>query len=363
MPQYTPLWTSILRSPKVFALDPEAFRLWVLLLALAQEHDRLGGNLPGVDSVAFTLHMTLAEIRRLTTLLIDAGFLDESPDGGLMIHDWREWRRKEDHTSAARKRRQRDKERHDASRQNNSVTPVTRDISPERDRTVTSVTDDAKPLRIARKGMDSQPFNAKSIQIRDDVTDVTDVTQSHAYRTVHTEQNTLPQTPSPGAGPIDRPEAPPDLEPFEAPPEAPGIRDELPAAARALADHAGTIWGAGGHDWALELLRTFDAEVVRYGAKETRRMLNGRPFNPGSARYWERTCQNHRDGIPPDPPPGQKPPGRGSPSTPITFTAPPTDLTKIYHPSKLARMGLGANDASLDDLRRRVDGTEARPGP
>lgn len=361
MPQYTPLWTSILRSPKVFSLDPEAFRLWVLLLALAQEHDRLGGNLPGIDSVAFTLHMDVAEVRRLAAKLIDSGFLDASPDGGLMIHDWREWRRREDPTSADRKRRQRDKQRHDASRIENHVTPVTRDISPQRDKSVTSVTDFEKPLRIARRGMEPAVPQAKNIQDVTDVTPVTDVTESHAYRTVHTEQNTHP-LPPPGGGACDRTEAPP-LEPFEAPPEAPGPGDELSAAARAVVDHAGKVWGAGGHDWALELLRTFDVEVVRYGAKETRRMLNGKPFGPGSARYWERTCQNHHAGPPPDPVPSPRPPGRSSPA--IVFTQPPADLTKIYHPSKLARMGLGvANDASVDDLREHGDGgPEARPRP
>jgi len=369
VPQYTPLWTSILRSPKVFALEPDAFRFWVLCLALAQEHDRIGGELPGLESVAFALRTTTAEARRLAAVLIDAGFLDGSDDGGLMIHDWRDWR-KVDPTATARKQRQRDKDKDQSQPGGGHVTRdirdkrdtrdagnhVTRDIRDIRDMKPHAMAKGAAPLRIARKTPDTAMHadkpacdGGKPADVTRDMRDTRD-SPCHAYSTVHTEQDSNPLPPKRGGDGVTSAASPnSEPEPFDPTPEAPPVLPATSPAAASIIDRAAELWGAGGHDWAAELLRTFPPEVVQYGARETLRMLNGRPYGSGASKYWRTICQNHRDGPPVENP--SRPGGRASPGPKYAPT--PTDLTAIYHPSKLARMGLETNDVSGD----------ARPDP
>ena len=108
--QFVPLWTSILRSKKVFDLPDDLFRTWALFLLSAQEHDHRSGSLPRTEDLAHSLHLDEKEcLSRLSRLSRD-GFLDEC-EGVFTIHDWDDWKVRKDFTGAERKRRQREKDK------------------------------------------------------------------------------------------------------------------------------------------------------------------------------------------------------------------------------------------------------------
>jgi len=353
--QYTPLWTSILRSPKVFALDPDAFRFWILCLALAQENDNSHGNLPDVESVAFTLHEDEREVRRLAAKLIDAGFLDATDDG-LCVHNWKKWRHRRDVTAAVRKQRQRDREKGENGSTGlardpasaSYVTDVTRDMKCERDIRDQVVTRDMKPLKAVRKSEKWSSSLPSPIQVNSDVTRVTRDSACHESHATNKQteqtQHTHPLPPHGGGkGGSERVAAPPDVEPFHSQPPShlPALLPvpEVSAAAQAIIARASHLWGPAGHDFAGELLRTFDPAVVAYAAKETVKKLNGRPFSSNWASYWERICQNNHKGVPaPEPTSGR--PARASPAPRFVDADPDV----IYHPNQRAKRSHAGDD-------------------
>lgn len=120
--QYVPLWTTILRSRKVFNLDDASFRFWVNCLALAQDHDQRKGTLPDLDSIAFCLHLEDEAASILMDRLVSGGLVDAAGEG-YVVHNWEKWRGKRDPGAADRKRHQRERERSNVT----DVTDVTRD--------------------------------------------------------------------------------------------------------------------------------------------------------------------------------------------------------------------------------------------
>lgn len=131
--QYVPLWTTILRSRKVFNLDDASFRFWVNCLAMAQDHDQRKGTLPDLDSIAFSLRLEDEVAAALMDKLVSGGLIDVV-DQTYVIHNWEKWRGKRDPKAAERKREQRNRDRAAVT----DVTDVTRD---KRDRSdVTGVT-------------------------------------------------------------------------------------------------------------------------------------------------------------------------------------------------------------------------------
>lgn len=115
--QYVPLWTTILRSRKIFNLDDSAFRFWINCLALAQDHDQRRGSLPDLDSIAFSLRLDDDVASSLMDRLTAAGLIDVVGTEHV-IHNWDKWRYRADPTAAERKRNQR-------MRQKSDVTDVT----------------------------------------------------------------------------------------------------------------------------------------------------------------------------------------------------------------------------------------------
>lgn len=99
------LYTDILSSRKVQTLEPELFKAWINLLALAKEGD---GLLPSYDDIAFQLRISKAEAHRLTEVLVERG-LFESTDEGITPHNWdsRQFISDDDPTAALRARRYR----------------------------------------------------------------------------------------------------------------------------------------------------------------------------------------------------------------------------------------------------------------
>ena len=78
------LYTDILTSRKVMTLEPELFKSWVIILALAKEGD---GLLPSVEDIAFGLRTSTVEAQRLTEELVKRGLLD-SDGKNITPHNW-----------------------------------------------------------------------------------------------------------------------------------------------------------------------------------------------------------------------------------------------------------------------------------
>ena len=106
--QFVPLWTSILRSQKVAAMPDDLYRMWILCLVVAQEHDHRSGSLPCLEDLAYTLHLDAKECESRASRLNRDGFLDLI-EGVYLIHDWGDWKVKNDPTGALRSRRYREK--------------------------------------------------------------------------------------------------------------------------------------------------------------------------------------------------------------------------------------------------------------
>lgn len=141
MAGYVPLRDSVLDNPKVMQLSDTLAWGWVRCLLLAQRHDSETGRLPSEASMAYTLHLTLAETSAMISGLVEAGLLDR--DGStLTIHDWQDWQSGRPASSAERMRALRGRKKQadakpepdQASCDAVCVTPVTRcasdDVTP-----------------------------------------------------------------------------------------------------------------------------------------------------------------------------------------------------------------------------------------
>lgn len=291
--QYTPLWTSILRSPKVFALDPESFRFWAFCLVIAQEHDRSHGGLPDVDTIAFTLRIDPKDANRLLGKLVAARFVDAADDGH-RIHDWKRWRGgKLDPTAAERKRHERDRKR------SHPVTPVTNVTLGH-----AHVTRDKRDVTPCHGGHDC-----------------------HATY-IHTEQDiqNTPQPPKGGDGVGDSRDS--DPAPVPAPP--PGVAAPGSPAWQAVVDSLPSEWGPQGQAACVRLLAAFPPAVVAYGMEKLLDRFDG-GFPGGAGGWWRTVCHSNPDGRP------KAKFGKPAPPNPVLkFSVPvPED---IYPPAKLAKM-------------------------
>lgn len=80
-------WVAATRHEKVAPLSDRAFRTWVELLdAGSQQPTR--GHFKSIPAAAAVVRRPL----RMIQTLVEAGLLDERPDG-VWLHDWREWQR------------------------------------------------------------------------------------------------------------------------------------------------------------------------------------------------------------------------------------------------------------------------------
>jgi hypothetical protein len=96
-----------LDDPKVQRLEPALFKAWVNLLCLASRH---GGELPGIDDVAFALRLSVPECESVLTALRNQGLLD-GDDATLAPHNWHNRQPLSDADSTAAERQQRYRER------------------------------------------------------------------------------------------------------------------------------------------------------------------------------------------------------------------------------------------------------------
>lgn len=80
------VYSEILEDRKVQELSPATFRLWILMLALANTGEKRG-RLPPVPDIAFRLRAGLDEMTAVIDELRDGGFLCEE-EGALMPHNW-----------------------------------------------------------------------------------------------------------------------------------------------------------------------------------------------------------------------------------------------------------------------------------
>lgn len=96
-----------LDDPKVQRLPPDVFKGWVNLLCLAARND---GKLPGLFDIAFALRITEREADSLIVSLMNAGLLDDEPDG-IVPHKWNalQFVSDRDATGAERQKRHRQK--------------------------------------------------------------------------------------------------------------------------------------------------------------------------------------------------------------------------------------------------------------
>lgn len=100
------LWTSILNDPKPWGLDPEDFRAWVMLLAVASSGSPRG-HLPALREVAFFLRCGEDDARATLDRLVDARLIDVMGDGSLSMHQWAKYQPTGGGSSTERVRRHR----------------------------------------------------------------------------------------------------------------------------------------------------------------------------------------------------------------------------------------------------------------
>lgn len=84
MSRWFRLYDRLLDDPKAQRLPPDVFKGWINLLCLAARSE---GKLPGLSDIAFALRITDREADSLVTTLLDAGLLDDEPDGA-RPHNW-----------------------------------------------------------------------------------------------------------------------------------------------------------------------------------------------------------------------------------------------------------------------------------
>jgi len=96
-----------LDDPKVQRLEPTLYKAWVNLLCLAARH---GGELPGVEDVAFALRLTIPQCEEVLTELCNGKLLDG--EATLAPHNWRNRQPASDADSTVAERQQRYRQRH-----------------------------------------------------------------------------------------------------------------------------------------------------------------------------------------------------------------------------------------------------------
>lgn len=106
MSRWFRFYDTVLDDPKVQRLPAPLFKTWVNLLCLAS---RLGGTLPNVSDMAWTLRMDEDELGAQVQRLIDAGLLEKGNDT-FAPHNWNE-RQFQSDTSTSRVQKFRDKKR------------------------------------------------------------------------------------------------------------------------------------------------------------------------------------------------------------------------------------------------------------
>lgn len=102
MSRWFRFYDTALDDPKVQRLPADVFKGWINILCLASKH---GGALPSLPDIAFALRITDREADSLVTVLMEAGLLDDEPQG-LAPHRWAE-RQYSDATAAERMRKYR----------------------------------------------------------------------------------------------------------------------------------------------------------------------------------------------------------------------------------------------------------------
>jgi hypothetical protein len=120
------MYCDSLDNVKIQTLEPELFKAWINLLALAKIH---GGAIPTVSVVAFRLRIDVSKAKYYLDALSspEVRLLDVQPDGSWKPHDWNNWQYEWD-SAAERMRRYRKKKKSAAQKP-----PVTSPLrNPER---------------------------------------------------------------------------------------------------------------------------------------------------------------------------------------------------------------------------------------
>jgi len=106
MSRWFRFYDTVLDDPKVQRLPAPLFKTWVNLLCLAS---RLGGTLPNVSDMAWTLRMDEADLEAQVERLVAAGLLEQGNDT-FAPHNWSE-RQFQSDNSTSRVQKFRDKKR------------------------------------------------------------------------------------------------------------------------------------------------------------------------------------------------------------------------------------------------------------
>lgn len=82
-------WTNRLDKAKVLTLPGDLYKVWDLLLLIAERNGR-DGLLPAIEDCAFMLHKDEEWLAPKLDELMTRGFIDAGVDG-LRMHDWHDW--------------------------------------------------------------------------------------------------------------------------------------------------------------------------------------------------------------------------------------------------------------------------------
>jgi len=93
------LYSSVLNDPKVQRLSPVLFKHWINILCVASENDPRG-ELPCVTDLAFALRLKPTQMRKVLESLRQAGVIEASSDGKVLVHNWTERQRESDNVAA-----------------------------------------------------------------------------------------------------------------------------------------------------------------------------------------------------------------------------------------------------------------------
>ena len=105
-------YNEAVNDPKLQLISDSLFRAWFNLMCIASAND---GQLPALDSLAFTLRLKPAKVAQTLTQLHRAGLLDKT-ETGFAPHNWngRQYKTdKVDETAAERMARYRERKRNE----------------------------------------------------------------------------------------------------------------------------------------------------------------------------------------------------------------------------------------------------------
>ena len=81
------MYTDILNNPKIQKLPEKLVKPWLNLLCVASNN---GGILPSTEQVAFALRVSETAAETLIETMVERKLFDRT-EGGVFVHDWKDW--------------------------------------------------------------------------------------------------------------------------------------------------------------------------------------------------------------------------------------------------------------------------------